>query len=177
MKTPAFLCLTVLGAALANVAFAAELPAFQAGYWSFSSTVTMPGANKPTVRSVNRCTNPAEDIRKKWETLAGHACKFSPIEHTGNRYSYSSTCDRGGISLWMKSVITVDSEAAYHAETESHTNKQASKENIVAHRVGACPIVGPNAAPAVGKRTPSTSRNDPVPLGNHAAAGGLGEAH
>ena len=138
----------------ANLALAADLPAFQAGYWSFSSTVSMPGANKPQVRTVNRCTNPGEDIRKKWETLAGHACKFSPIERAGNRYSYSSTCDRKGMSLSMKSVITVDSDAAYHAETESHTNKQASRETIVAHRVGTCPIVGKGAA--------VSSRNDPV---------------
>lgn len=114
---------------------------------------------------MSRCTDPGVDIRKKWAMLAGHACKFSPIEHSGNRYSYSSTCDRNGVSLWMKSVITVESDAAYRAQTESHTNKQASKETIEAHRVGECPIVGPKANPGLGKRTPVTSRNEPVPVG------------
>ena len=158
--------LAILAAALpASLAAAAnDLPSFQAGYWSFKSTVTMPGANKPQVRTVNRCTDPGEDIRKKWEMLAGKACKFSPIEHAGNRYSYSSTCDRQGVSLWLKSVITVESDAAYHAETESHTNKQASRESIDAHRVGACPIVGPNAPKRTAAAPPS--RNDPAALGH-----------
>lgn len=165
MNRAAILCiLAILATALPayGAAAASDLPSFQAGYWSFKSTVTMPGTNKPQVRMVSRCTDPGEDIRKKWEMLSGKACRFSPVEHAGNRYSYSSTCDRQGVSLWLKSVITVESTAAYRAETESHTNKQASHETIEAHRVGACPLVGPNAP----KRTaPSpASRNDPATL-------------
>ena len=165
MKRAAFLPLLAIFAATFPACLAAaasDLPSFQAGYWSFKSTVTMPGANKPQVRMVNRCTDPGEDIRKKWEMLAGKACRFSPIEHAGNRYTYSSTCDRQGVSLWLKSVIIVESNAAYRAETESHTNKQASRETIEAHRVGACPIVGPNAQKHTDASPPL--RHDPATL-------------
>ena len=96
------------------------------------------GASKPQLRTVSKCTNPTEDIRKKWDMLAVQSCKFSPVTHDGNRYSYSSVCEKNGVTLQSKSVITVESDSAYRVETESHTNNQAQKEVIVAKREGDC---------------------------------------
>ena len=115
-----------------------EFPSFQPGMWSFSSTVNLKGADKPQVREVRMCANPTDDIRKKWDALAEKSCKFSPITRTGNKYSYSSFCERDGLRLQSKSIIVVESSSAYRVETESRTNSQARKEVIDARRVGDC---------------------------------------
>ena len=134
------LCLAAITVvACATLAAADELPSFQQGLWSFSSTVNAPGGGKPKVRTVRKCTNPTEDIKKKWEMLATKTCKFSPITRTGKFYKYSSSCEKNGLSLSTSSVITVESTSAYRVETVSHTNNQAQKEVIVAKRVGDCP--------------------------------------
>lgn len=130
---------TMVGALVcAAFAHAAELPSFRAGLWSFTSTVSLQGATKPQERTVRLCTNPTDDIQKKWDTLSMQSCKFSPVTHTGNQYSYNSMCEKNGILLQARSVITVESSNAYRVETQSKTNSQARKEVIVAKREGAC---------------------------------------
>ena len=124
--------------ACARLALAEDLPSLQPGLWSFSSTVIMKGSSKPQTRSLRKCTDASDDIRKKWAMLAQQSCKFTPVARTGNRYSYSSTCQRNGMALEMKSTLTVDSRTAYRVETESRTNSQVQKEVVVAQRVGAC---------------------------------------
>ena len=61
------------------------------------------------------------------------------MTHDGNRYSYSSACEKNGLMLQSRSVITVESNSAYRVETDSRTNSQAQKEVIMAKRVGDCP--------------------------------------
>ena len=114
-----------------------ELPAFKQGMWAYSSTIAQ-GKSEPRVRTVRRCTNPSEDIRKKWQLLAAQACQFSPVKHDGKRYSYGSTCHQNGIALRMTTVISVDNDSSYQVETESRTNEAAQKEVLVARRVGDC---------------------------------------
>jgi len=116
-----------------------EFPSFQPGMWSFTSTATMMGASKPRVRTVRKCANPTDDIRIKWDALALKSCKFSPVNHAGDRYSYSSFCEKkDGSMLLSKSSIIVESSSAYRVETDSHTNSQQQKEVIEAKRVGDC---------------------------------------
>jgi len=115
-----------------------EFPTFQPGLWSFTSTVNLKGANKPQVRTVRKCTNPTADIKKKWDMLASQSCKFSPMTHDGNRYSYGSFCEKNGLILQSKSSIIVESSSAYRVETDSRTNNQAQKEIIEAKRLGEC---------------------------------------
>jgi hypothetical protein len=119
-------------------AWAGDLPSFQPGFWSFSSTVSSYGANKPQVRTMSRCADPTAEIRSKWESLSAQSCKFSPVTHTGNQYSYSASCNKQGRAVSMKSVIVVKDENAYRVETLSHTNAQASREIVAARRVSAC---------------------------------------
>ncbi len=90
-------------------------------------------------RDLGWTTNPTDDIQKKWDMLARQSCKFSPVSRIGNRYSYSSTCDKNGLALRMTSVIIVESKSGYRVETESQTNSRVQKEILVAMRVGDCP--------------------------------------
>lgn len=115
-----------------------DLPSFQPGMWSFVINIVSAGATAPHMQSLRKCTNPTDEIRKKWQMLAAESCKFSPITHNGNRYTYSSSCQKEGMQLSMKAVITVDGDQAYRVDTESRTNNQVRKETLVAKREGEC---------------------------------------
>jgi|SRR5882672_9587088 len=133
-----------LGALLAIAAAATptggdDLPSFQPGLWSFSVTVNQYGEKNPKVHAMTRCADPGTDIRRKWQSLVAQACKFSPVTHTGNQYSYTSSCSTKDGALSMKSVIVADKDDAYRADSVSHTVTRASREVIVARRVGDCP--------------------------------------
>ena len=131
--------ITALVALLLSAASRAEneLPAFQGGLWSFTSTVTTGG--KPEARSMQLCTNPTEDIKKKFDKLSGTSCKFTPVTHAGDRYSYSSVCQNNGVLLQTKSsIVVVQPGNAYQVETESRSNNQTRRELVVAQRVGDC---------------------------------------
>jgi len=141
------LCAIAASAACGADAAPAGLPAFRPGLWSFSLTVNRYGEKNPQVRTMTRCADPGEEIRKKWLNLAAQACKFSPVTHTGNTYSYSSSCDSQGRQLQMKSVIVVDSDDSYRVDSQSHTLTQASREIVVARRVGDCPTRSAAAPP------------------------------
>ena len=122
----------------ANAGAQNGLPVFQTGLWSFTSTINT-GAGKPQVRSVQLCTNPTDDIKKKWDALSGTSCKFTPVTHAGDRYSYSSVCQNNGVLLQTKStIVVVQSGSAYQVETESRTNNQTRRELVVAQRTGDC---------------------------------------
>ena len=124
-----------------------ELPTFKPGMWSFSLTVNRYGEKNPQVHTMTRCADPGEEIRSKWRSLAAQSCKFSPITHTGNTWSYSSSCHNQGHTVSLKSLIIVDKEGSYRAESQSHTETQASREIVVARRVGDCPGPGAGTAP------------------------------
>lgn len=130
--------LTVAAIATPGAAGTDELPSFQPGMWSFVISIASPGATAPHMQSLRKCTNPSEDIRKKWQMLALETCKFSPVTHNGNRYSYTSSCQKEGMQLSTKAVITVEGDQAYRVDTESRTNSQVRKETLVAKREGDC---------------------------------------
>ena len=122
-----------LGALAAN-----DLPSFEPGMWSFHSTVMTSNSSKPQTRSVRKCTDATEDIRKKREALALQSCKFTPISHDGNRYTYSAVCQKNGMAIEMKSTLTASGRTAYRVETESRTRNQMQKEELTAQRTGSC---------------------------------------
>ena len=137
MRYPALATvLTLLGSAITLAAD--DLPSFEPGMWSFSSTVMTSNSSKPQTRSVRKCTDATEDIRRKWSALARQSCKFSPVSHDGNRYAYSSMCQKNGMALEMKSTLIANGRTAYRVETESRTNSQMQKEVLIAQRMGAC---------------------------------------
>jgi Protein of unknown function (DUF3617) len=122
----------------AGGAAADELPAFKQGLWSYTSTISLAGGRKPQARTVKKCTSPTEDIKKKWASLASKTCPMAPLKRAGAKYTYSSSCEKNGVALRTLSVITVESDASYRVDTETHTNNIAQKETLVAQRVGDC---------------------------------------
>jgi hypothetical protein len=147
MKTrwPLSLCLLIGCAAAAVTPPPAELPTFKPGLWSFSLTVDRDGEKQPQVRTMTRCADPGDEIRRKWQSLAMQACKFSPVTHSGNTWNYNSACTTQGQTLQMKSVIVVNKDDSYRSETLSRSATRSSREIVVARRVGDCPAPGAGA--------------------------------
>jgi hypothetical protein len=114
------------------------LPSFRPGKWSFTSTVSPAGATQPQVRKATACTDPTQEIEKKWRELAQKSCQFSPVSHAGDRYSYSSQCAANGVLLTTRSSIVVKSDSEYRVETESRSNGTTRQETVEARRLGDC---------------------------------------
>lgn len=115
-----------------------EWPVMRYGLWSFQQTLLVGGKTEGTRKELQQCTNPAEDMRKKWLSLAAHGCEFSPLTHRGQLYSYSSTCSKDGLPIGTKSMVIVMSDSDYRVMSESQNGTQVSQVRIVAHRLGAC---------------------------------------
>jgi hypothetical protein len=120
-----------------------DLPPLQQGQWQFRRSVTNEGQRQPVVRTMQMCSDPTADIRRKWEGLVGQACQFSPVQHVDNKYTYSAVCTKNGVSTRMMSTITVRGDSAYNAVTQSFTAEHRSSEIVSARRIGAC---GPQPA-------------------------------
>ncbi len=137
-----------------------ELPALKQGLWSYSGTTYLPGETKPRVRNMKVCTDPAEDIRKKMKTLATQSCKATPVAHKGNEYVYSSSCEKNGVTINMKSTLQIDSDSQYHVTSETRVAGGLQKELVIAQRVSGCvaaPHQGATQPPSATTRVPSPS--------------------
>ena len=114
-----------------------DLPALRQGLWKFQRTVS--GKKIETTK----CTSPTEDMKKMNATLEKSGCRFSPVKKSGNVYTYSADCSMkmptgATMSSRSTSVMTVVSESSYKIEIDVVTDGQASKELLVALRVGDC---------------------------------------
>jgi len=114
-----------------------DLPALRQGLWKFQRTVS--GKKIETTK----CTSPTEDMKKMNATLEKSGCRFSPVKKSGNVYTYSADCSMkmpSGATMNSRStsVMTVMSESSYKIEIDVVTDGQASKELLVALRVGDC---------------------------------------
>ena len=115
-----------------------DLPALRQGLWKFERTV----AGKKIEST--KCKSPAEDMKKMNATLEKSGCRFSPAKKSGNVYTYTADCSMkmptgATMSSRSTSVMTVASESSYRIEIDVVTDGQASKELLVATRVGDCP--------------------------------------
>ena len=114
-----------------------DLPALRQGLWKFQRTVS--GKQIETTK----CTSPTEDMKKMNATLEKGGCRFSPVKKSGNVYTYSADCSMkmptgATMNSRSTSVMTVVSESSYKIEIDVVTDGQASKELLVAQRVGDC---------------------------------------
>ncbi len=121
----------------ASVSEAQELPTFRRGLWEFNRTIEGASAKTQTM-ATKKCTNPTDDMRKQNDTLTKAGCKFSPTARSGSAYSFSSQCNIQGISAHSKSVISPDGDSAYTVTIDSQQDGQATKEVLVARRIGDC---------------------------------------
>ena len=115
-----------------------DLPALRQGLWKFDRTV---GGKK--IEST-KCTSPTEDMKTMNAKLERSGCRFTPVKKAGNVYTYTADCSMKmptGATMTSRStsVMTVASESSYTIEIDVVTDGQASKERLVAQRVGDCP--------------------------------------
>ena len=115
-----------------------DLPALRQGMWKFQRTV-----GGKMIEST-KCTSPTEDMKTMNAKLEKSGCRFSPIKKSGNVYTYTADCSMkmptgATMSSRSTSVMTVGSESSYKIEIDVVTDGQASKEQLVAQRIGDCP--------------------------------------
>ncbi|MGA8752798.1 DUF3617 domain-containing protein [Candidatus Deferrimicrobium sp.] len=123
---------------LCGAAVADDLPALRQGLWNFQRTV-----NGKKIEST-KCTSPTEDMKKMSAKLEKSGCRLSPVKKSGNVYTYTADCSlkmpKGAtLNSRSTSVLTVESDSSYRLEVNAVTDGQASKERLVAKRIGDCP--------------------------------------
>jgi len=90
-----------------------------------------------------KCTNPTRDIMEENAVLARAGCRISPIEHSGNRYTFESDCEmktRSGrhLTSYRTSILTVDGDSLYRLTVRGTTNGKPIAETVTWTRVGDC---------------------------------------
>ena len=132
---------TLAVAIAAPLARADEPPKFRQGLWEFDRTA--PGGQK---MHKTQCTNPTEDMKRQNEMIEkSGGCKISPMQHSGNTYTFSADCNiaspQGGlVSFRSTSVMTVESDSAYKIDvtTSGARPGPVGKEQLTARRIGDC---------------------------------------
>jgi hypothetical protein len=123
------------------LARAEEAPKFRQGMWEFDRTA--PGGQR---MHKAQCTNPSDDMKRQNEMIEkSGGCKISPMQHSGNTYTFSADCNiaspQGGlVSFRSTSVMTVESDSAYKIEvtTSGAQPGPVGKEQLTARRTGDC---------------------------------------
>jgi len=114
-----------------------DLPALRQGMWKFERTV---GGEK--IEST-KCASPTENMKSMNAKLEKSGCRFSPVKKSGNVYTYTADCSMkmptgATMSSRSTSVMTVAGDSSYKIDIDAVTDGQASKEQLVAKRVGDC---------------------------------------
>ena len=114
-----------------------DLPALRQGLWKFQRTV-----GGKMIEST-KCTSPAEDMKKMNAKLEKSGCRFTPVNKSGNVYTYTADCSMkmptgATMNTRSTSVMTVAGESSYKIDIDVVTDGQASKEMLVAQRTGDC---------------------------------------
>lgn len=142
--TNAILLLAAFGLATGSAICRAEetqTPKFRQGLWEFDRTA--PGAQK---MHTTQCTNPSDDMKRQNEMIEKRGgCKISPVQRSGNTYTFSADCNmpspQGGVvSFRSTSVMTVESDSAYKVEVTTSAGQPGptGKEVLTARRIGDC---------------------------------------
>jgi hypothetical protein len=119
-------------------ALADDLPKFRQGLWEFKRSVDG-GDGRPAELTNQKCTSPTEDMNRKTESMAQAGCRPSPVNRSGNLYSFSLKCTIQGIEIESRSVISFESDSAYRVDVESKQGNSTTRELLVARRLGDCP--------------------------------------
>ena len=115
-----------------------DLPALRQGMWNFQRTV-----NGEKIEAT-KCTSPTEDMKKMNAKLEKSGCRMSPVKKSGNVFTYSADCTMkmptgATMSSRSSSVMTVESDSSYRLDVDAVTDGKASKERMLAKRIGDCP--------------------------------------
>lgn len=118
-------------------AVADDWPVLRQGRWQFDRTIEGMG---PAPQKVQRteCVDPTDRFRRQQQQLAKAGCTFSPIVRRGDEYRYGARCRMAGTTTTSESVLTVTGPDGYTLRVASVVDGQATKEVLVAKRVGDC---------------------------------------
>ena len=114
-----------------------DLPALRQGLWNFQRTV-----NGVKIEATE-CTSPTEDMKTMNAKIEKSGCRMSPVKKSGKVFTYTADCSMklptgATMSSRSSSVLTVESDSSYRVEVDAVTDGKASKERMVAKRVGDC---------------------------------------
>jgi len=121
--------------------FAYDGPVLRGGLWKFERTLETDG--KPTDRlqtsgllidrQMTRCVNPTRALQSEFAPFG--ACSTKDLRKTDDGYVFQKVCT-GAKPIMTK--IDVQGDSAYTEINQGNIGKIASKETVVAHRVGDC---------------------------------------
>ena len=133
------LAFVVLGVLATAAASADDWPSLRPGLWEFTRTIQSSRApGKPRVVKSTRCVDPVADMKQQNARLTKAGCRFSAMVRRGNTYAMSSQCKMAGMDVRSKTVITVESPAAYRLHVDTMEDGVPGKEDMTARRVGDC---------------------------------------
>jgi hypothetical protein len=118
-------------------------PTFRKGMWRFERAVeftskhpTAPQATRIRIEPLaTRCVDPTEAMKETFRVVNAGTCRSEPAQKHGNLYIFPLRCDYIGP---VRTVITVESDAAYQEIHELTVGPSPRRETIVARRLGDC---------------------------------------
>jgi hypothetical protein len=118
-------------------------PTFSKGMWLFQRSTefvtkhwVLPNARRVKVEQpVVRCVNPTEAMIETFRPVSVGACQSTLPERKKNTFVFAKRCDYLGP---VKTVITVESDAAYRETNELLTGASPKRDIVVARRLGDC---------------------------------------
>lgn len=124
-------------------ALAYDGPTFSKGMWLFQRSTeyvtkhwVLPNARRVKVEQpVVRCVNPTEAMVETFRPASIGACQSTPPVRQKNTFVFAKRCDYLGP---VKTVITIESDAAYRETNELLTGASPKRDIVVARRLGDC---------------------------------------
>ena len=84
---------------------------------------------------MTRCVDPSDAMRETFRPASVGNCRSAQPQLDGNRYVFPLRCDYMGP---VKTVISVENDAAYTETNELSVGNLPKKETVVARRIGDC---------------------------------------
>ena len=133
----------ILAALPIGQALAYDGPTFSKGLWLFQRSTefvtkhwVLPNARRVKVEQpVVRCVNPTEAMIETFRPVSIGACQSTAPEKKKNTFVFAKRCDYLGP---VKTVITIESDAAYRETNELLTGASPKRDIVVARRLGDC---------------------------------------
>ena len=90
-----------------------------------------------------KCSSPSREIQEENAVLERAGCRVSPVERTGNRYTFRADCvmkTRSGRVLTSNrtSILTVDGDRNFQLRVRGTTNGRPVAETVTGKRIGDC---------------------------------------
>lgn len=137
MRSPALPVLVLVAVVGGAPAAAAELPFLKPGQWRFTRAIDT-GSGTPQQLESMRCEDPRVGMEQQRALLTKQGCRFTPLEGSGQRFTFTAECTFKGLATTSRSEVVVTSETRYSVTVTSTVGKLTSHEVLEATRVGDC---------------------------------------